>query len=204
MIAARKKLVSTPWGVSDYGGREVAPGITKHSTPSHGGYHLSPERMARLRHKFPGFKTFAGGPWFEEDCDWAIVCLAFPEAFPAEALPHAETTIRNAHPEVWEAHTGRQLLHGESRRRDQERFNVEHSQDLVTVSAIGHPVSGKPHVLPGMVEVTASIGGRRERINEPGGTRRFLVPLDVYRAGRESSPFGWVVDPSQYEEVACG
>lgn len=32
--------VSTPWGVSD-GGREIAPGIVRYHTPSHGGYWLA-------------------------------------------------------------------------------------------------------------------------------------------------------------------
>jgi hypothetical protein len=25
--------------------------------------------------------TFAGGNWYEEDCDWALVALSFPELF---------------------------------------------------------------------------------------------------------------------------
>ena len=29
------------------------------------------------------FATFAGGNWYEEDCDWSIVACAFPDLFPA-------------------------------------------------------------------------------------------------------------------------
>ena len=66
----------TPWGPSQ-DARVVAPGITFHSTASHGGYHLSPERYAQMPE---GFKeTFAGGPWYEEDCDAAMVILVFED-----------------------------------------------------------------------------------------------------------------------------
>lgn len=67
----------TPWGKPDI--IEVtAPGIVSYSTPSHGGMWLSPERMAQLP---DGIVTFAGGPWFEEDCDALIVIARWPEYF---------------------------------------------------------------------------------------------------------------------------
>lgn len=85
-----KRNDPTPWGAADIVTR-VADGIWFCSTPSHGGYKLSAERLAQLRQKFPGLKkTFAGFPWFEEDCDWAYVALAFPEHFPPDAIPHAQ------------------------------------------------------------------------------------------------------------------
>ena len=84
----------TPWGQSDTQ-REVAPGITSHSTASHGGYHLDRQRQARVEKRFPAFRTFAGGPWYEEDQDWAVVALAFPEHFDAYHLRHALLTARH-------------------------------------------------------------------------------------------------------------
>lgn len=31
--------------------------------------------------------------WYEEDCAWACVALAFPDRFPAEAQEHARNTL---------------------------------------------------------------------------------------------------------------
>ncbi len=73
----------TPWGESD-SVETVADGITVVTTASHGGMHLSPERHAAVKAKYPLFKTFAGGAWYEEDCDVAIVVATFPECFSAE------------------------------------------------------------------------------------------------------------------------
>jgi hypothetical protein len=36
---------------------------------------------------------FAGEGWYEEDIDWAIVALAFPEAFTPEERGAAKRTI---------------------------------------------------------------------------------------------------------------
>lgn len=62
----------SPWGPVD-SVEEVAHGVEFISTPGHGGYHLSEERQAEVVKRFPHFTTFVGGPWYEEDCDWAIV-----------------------------------------------------------------------------------------------------------------------------------
>jgi len=71
-------LKSTPWGKPQHVDT-IAPGIDFYSTANHGGYHLSRDRMAQV----PEYmcNTFAGGPWFEEDCDWAIVALTFESDF---------------------------------------------------------------------------------------------------------------------------
>jgi hypothetical protein len=79
------RRISTPWGTAD-SRTDVAEGIVSYSTPSHGGYHLSPDRHNRVRHIFPLFTTFAGGAWYEEDCDWCLVAFAFPEYFPPQAM----------------------------------------------------------------------------------------------------------------------
>lgn len=46
-------------------------------------------------------KPFAGLGWYEEDCDWAIVALAFPQFFPADAIPAALATIKNMKPHLY-------------------------------------------------------------------------------------------------------
>ena len=69
---------STPWGAPDFC-EQIAPGWWRVNTPGHGGFLLSPERLAAipelaLEHSFNG-AGFHGV--FEEDCDWCIPVLAF-------------------------------------------------------------------------------------------------------------------------------
>jgi|TARA_Y100000310_G_scaffold340457_1_gene436317 hypothetical protein len=70
----------TPWGQSDHEEQEK-PGITWVGTPSHGGYHLDRARQAAVKAKFPWFTSWAGGPWYEEDCDWCVVVLVFADEY---------------------------------------------------------------------------------------------------------------------------
>jgi hypothetical protein len=83
---------SSPWGEIDHA-KEVAPGIWCVTTPGHGGYLLSTERRLAMPDHLKNVYTFAGANWFEEDCDWCIVALAYPDAFPPEAQEHARATL---------------------------------------------------------------------------------------------------------------
>ena len=111
---------STPWGPSQHE-EAVAPGIVFYSTAGHGGYHLDRDRMAAFHRLFPTFITFAGGPWFEEDCDAAAVVIAFPEHFSEDslrcAIESAEWSMNRpaASNDDWTAVVarGRQLMHAE-------------------------------------------------------------------------------------------
>lgn len=67
---------NTPWGKSQSSDK-VAPGIVWYTTASHGGFHLSKKRIEQMPEPYRSFKPFAGEGWYEEDCDWAIVCLCF-------------------------------------------------------------------------------------------------------------------------------
>ena len=80
----------TPWGQSDCS-VEYGPGVTFYGTPSHGGFHLSPEREAELdmRLREHGITAEAARMgyepgWYEEDCSAYAVVVAFPELFPSE------------------------------------------------------------------------------------------------------------------------
>ena len=92
---------STPWGHPDIV-TEIAPGIVFYSTPSHGGYWLSPARVAAMPKPLRDFQPFAGPNFYEEDADWAIVALAFPQFFPDDAIPAALQTIKHYKPELYE------------------------------------------------------------------------------------------------------
>jgi hypothetical protein len=82
-----------PWGKVEFPA-EIAPGIWTLSTPSHGGIVVSAERRAAMPAQLRDFQTFAGGNWYEEDCDWCVVALAFPEYFSADVLDAARLTYK--------------------------------------------------------------------------------------------------------------
>jgi uncharacterized protein DUF7007 len=90
----------TPWGPSQ-SSREIAPGIVRYDTASHGGYYVSPARVASMPKPLRDFKPFAGSCWYEEDVDWCVVALAFPQFWPADAIPAALATLRNYRPELF-------------------------------------------------------------------------------------------------------
>jgi len=175
-----RMAASTPWGSSQlaiiYG-----PGIIAHSTAGHGGFNLSADRNRLID---PALRK--DSPWYEEDSEWAIVALTFPDVFTTYERKCADETIRHSWPDTWERIHGRKLATGESRSRDRRAFEETHAEDWVVVSAI---YSGQ-HA--GMTEVVATKGGLRGA----GAERRFLVPSDEY-AGR--GPFGFVIDETSHQ-----
>jgi hypothetical protein len=84
----------TPWGTSD-SIETKAQGIYFVSTPSHGGFKVERPLLDKIplawrRASFNG-QGMAG--WFEEDCDWCMVALTFPERFSADELKAARATF---------------------------------------------------------------------------------------------------------------
>ena len=93
----------TPWG--DGSGYVIAPGIRLFSTDSHGGLRVSDERLAEMPDVIRNLDPFAGRGWYEEDCDWALVAMAFPEHFSGEHCQAAITTVHRWKKEVnWDAY----------------------------------------------------------------------------------------------------
>jgi len=39
--------------------------------------------------------TFAGGRWFEEDCDYAKVVVSFPKCFEPDQVEQAQTFLKS-------------------------------------------------------------------------------------------------------------
>lgn len=89
---ASGKGTATPWGRADYV-EKYAPGINSYGTPGHGGFKLSAGRNALVDPKVRNDKG-----WYEEDCDWAIVALTFPDVFDARELGYARSTVRRYRP----------------------------------------------------------------------------------------------------------
>jgi len=59
------------------------------------------ERKLQMPSALVGAKTWAGGNWYEEDSDWAIVPTAFPEHFSGYSQFCAARTMRKWHKELW-------------------------------------------------------------------------------------------------------
>jgi hypothetical protein len=172
---------STPWGGSQLA-TVYAEGVVAHMTSGHGGFHLSAERNAMVH---PELRKEP--PWYEEDAEWAIVAISFPDLFTTYERAEADKTIRNSWPDAWEALYGRSLLDGESWAKDRMAFDQCHVTDWVVTSAI------RSDHHPGMTEVVAVLGGDRTRAREE---RRFLVPSDEYA---ERGRFGFVIDPGRHD-----
>jgi hypothetical protein len=86
----------TPWGPAQHQ-KQVAPGITVFETAGHGGYFVSLEKRLRMPSDILAVQRDG---WYEEDCDWALVCLAFPECFPPEDYKFAVDTCNSYYPNV--------------------------------------------------------------------------------------------------------
>ena len=54
------------------------------------------------------FKPWAGPNWYEEDCDWSIVAVAFPQFFKPEDVTHAMATLKGWKPALYEQVVGMQ------------------------------------------------------------------------------------------------
>lgn len=171
---------STPWGGSQLA-TIYADGVVRHSTAGHGGFHLSCDRNALVD---PSVRAHGG--WYEEDAEWAIVAVTFPDLFTAYERRCADETMRNSWPVLWEKIHGRALCPGESWSRDRAEFDRIHAEHWVVISAI----QSSDHA--GMTEVIATLGGRREAM---GTERRYLIPQEEYAA---RSPFGFVIDPERH------
>ena len=178
---------STPWGGSQMA-VVYAEGVVVHSTAGHGGFHLSSDRNSKV-HPLLRKNT----PWYEEDCEWAIVAITFPNLFTAYERSLANKPIRNTWPDAWEAIRSCKLAEGESWARDRRAFDQRHASDYVVTSAIFSDQN------PGMTEVVAVVAGDRGVGDRKAGDneRRFLVPSDEY-AGR--GPFGFVIALDRHAE----
>jgi len=165
----------TPWGMSQ---RTIvyAEGVKCHSTAGHGGFKLSAERNRKVH---PLLRSKGG--FYEEDCAWAMVAITFPDLFTTFERRCAERCMKDWWPDAWETFFGTILGPGESHVKDRRAFEAAHADDWVVISAI------RSDHHPGMTEVIATRGGRRDHSTEE---RRFLVPSAEYEVGR----FGFVID----------
>ncbi|MBB3862522.1 hypothetical protein GGQ88_003823 [Novosphingobium hassiacum] len=173
--------VSTPWGMSQ-SATIYGTGIVFHSTASHGGFKLDRGRNAALN---PALRIKGG--WYEEDGDWARVAAGYPDLFTDREKAQADRTLRDWEPDAWEAVHDRTLSAEESFVRDRQRFECEHANDWVVISAV------RSDLCPGFVETVATIGGSRDQVAKC----RFLVPEGEYSAGAH----GFVIDAARHQAM---
>lgn len=171
--------VHTPWGMSQRT-TVYAEGVESHSTAGHGGFKLSAERNRKVH---PLLRSKGG--FYEEDSAWAIVAITFPHLFTAFERRCAECSIQDWWPDAWETIFGTTLAPGESHVKDRRAFEAVHADDWIVISAL------RSDHHPGMTEVIATRGGKREHDAEE---RRFLVPSAEY----EPSRFGFVIDVDRF------
>ena len=81
----------TPWGLTD---NVETDEIAWYSTPGHGGYHVTGQAETNIP-RVARDASWAGHPWYEEDCDWVMVFN--PDAFSADALIMALRTLHLHH-----------------------------------------------------------------------------------------------------------
>lgn len=83
--------MNTPWGQADQT-KHLGGGLVSVQTPSHGGIFV-PVDVYRNMPEPLKCNVYGGGTWFEEDCEWALVALAFPQFFDARSLYYAVQTV---------------------------------------------------------------------------------------------------------------
>lgn len=97
-IITHQRVTHCPWGQIQHQ-RDVAEGITIVTTASHGGYVLSKERFEAMPSRYK-LNTYGKGRCFEEDCEWALVVLAFPDEFPESDRIAAQQTANSVYPSL--------------------------------------------------------------------------------------------------------
>lgn len=173
--------VSTPWGRAD-SIMLYADGVGFTTTPSHGGFYVSPEAAATM----PAYLRETSN-WYEEDCSWSKVAVAFREHFPKKEYDEAVRILKNWYPDAYEQHFDCILAPGESSKKDEKTFLDAHKSDWIVISARGTPI--------GTVWTAATRGGVRGQAVEH---RYFIVPQDEYN-NRSGQYF--VIDEARHERT---
>lgn len=178
-----KQPKRSPWGpIQDFD--VIAEGMASVGTASHGGIKLSRARNAKM----PESVRRRGG-WYEEDCEWSLVALVFPEAFSADDVEDAHSKAKNYYPEAFTEITGEAVADSESWVLRKRAFEARTRSSFVSRAAFGSWADWVPE---GMVGVTA----RREL---DGAQRTYLVPKEEYDA--RPLGFGFVVDELRHAEA---
>lgn len=189
----------TPWGNADIQ-KTIAPGIVEVTTPSHGGIHLTPGLNRKVH---AAWRDKSG--WYEEDCQWAIVAVTFPQHFQEKFqdgkfagqtyVEYAHGVLKRWFPDQYGTVYGVTVTAAESNIVAEREFKAAHADRWLSTSAWGHrnDRNGRLRVPAGWVGVCASIGGSRAHDAEE---RWFLVPEAEYNT--RNTLGGLVIDPDRH------
>lgn len=166
----------------------IADGIERVTTPTHGGFLLSSERIHELPASFPHHEDGA----YEEDLAWCFIALAFPQYFDTRLQHEAQQTCKDWFPTVWEAWTDTTLSVDESSTKRTDAWYHDHAQDWLTIKTWGE---WHPDVPKGFIAVCARQGGRQKHTDVPD--QYFLVPADEYHLSR----LQFIVYPSRHRQI---
>ncbi len=189
----------TPWGTAQHE-VTIAPGIVQVDTASHGGIHLD----AALNRKVHKAWRRDGG-WYEEDCDWSIVAVTFPEHFtdPMSGIHEGKTLAEYAHhvarnwlPDEYEQVQGVALTAAESHMRAEQQIAASVADKVCTFAAWGAGQShdGRMVVPDGYVGVVACLGGRWRRRE----AEEVWLLIEETEYEQRPYPQGLVIDPDRH------
>lgn len=164
-----RQHTNTPWGIADNVKDVAGDGtVVAVSTAGHGGIGVHTSRTMPAYFRSQALRS-GDWLWFEEDCDWAIPALSFPDLFPKDQ-DSAKKTLCNWHPDVYAKHYGQRPTAAESLKVAELERN-ERLKDKFTVTSAYSDTSW--NVPKGFVYVS---GWRRA----DGAKQGFLVPKDQY------------------------
>lgn len=86
----------TPWGQSDTA-ETIADGIITVTTPRHGGIFISKKRLEEMPERIRNIPPYCQPQWYEEDEDWALIPLSFPEVFSEKECYYSIKTVSSYH-----------------------------------------------------------------------------------------------------------
>lgn len=187
------KKQHSPWGNVDDWSPFGDQGLYQHSTPSHGGVYVPEEMKRMMPAPYRNANAYGGGCWFEEDSEWALVALSFPSGHSEKNIKAAISTVKNYYPHQYMAVTGEKLSRHDSSVLAKEEDRASAVGKYVADCAWGHGNNNADRidVPPGMVGVSATIGGRDENYHCNEASRRyFLVPSEEYET---RTSFGFIM-----------
>lgn len=179
--------MQTPWGAAQTR-KTLGDGVTQVTTAGHGGIHLIPDRNRQVH---AVWRDAAG--WYEEDDEWSVVAVTFPNLFTPEQVLEAHRLAKDYSPDQYENVFGVQLLPAESYQRREDLFYRQHAGRYITRAAFG---AGQAH--PGRIPVPAGMVGACARLGRDGPDERwFLVPAAEYEQRRVHA---FVIDEQRHTE----
>jgi len=113
----------TPWGEAQ-NTTKIADGIFFVSTASHGGFWLSRQRLNEMPKALRQGKFTKRAHWFEEDCEYVRVAIAFPQWFPSIKEEQAKKTLKESNWKAYEEYYGEEIPEGESYTKDRDYYHA--------------------------------------------------------------------------------